>query len=179
VRARRPGAVGELVLRFLLVGALAFGGGQAALPLVERLAVAETGCITPEQFATGVGLAYVTPGPVLILATYVGYRVAGAPGAIAATLAVFAVPVLLAAAAAHAVRRLSASARFAAFGCTAGAAAIGLLAVTFIALSQPLLEVNPALLALAGVVALAARRGISPILLLVLGVMVGAISSVL
>ena len=34
----------ELITRFLVVGTLAFGGGQAALPLVERLAVADTGC---------------------------------------------------------------------------------------------------------------------------------------
>ena len=46
----------ELVARFLIIGTLAFGGGQAALPLVERLAVADTGWLTPAQFATGVGL---------------------------------------------------------------------------------------------------------------------------
>jgi chromate transporter len=55
----------ELFGRFLVIGALAFGGGQAALPLVERLAVADTGWLTPAQFAAGVGLSYATPGPVL------------------------------------------------------------------------------------------------------------------
>ena len=52
----------ELITRFIVVGALAFGGGQAALPLVERLAVADTGWLTPSQFAAGVGLSYATPG---------------------------------------------------------------------------------------------------------------------
>ena len=61
----------ELVARFLVIGALAFGGGQAALPLVERLAVADTGWLTPAQFATGVGLSYATPGPILILAAFI------------------------------------------------------------------------------------------------------------
>jgi chromate transport protein ChrA len=51
----------ELVLRFLLIGAIAFGGGQAALPLVERLTVSDTGWLTPEQFSVGVGLAYAPP----------------------------------------------------------------------------------------------------------------------
>ena len=51
----------ELVARFLTVGALAFGGGGAALPLVERFTVAETGWLTPRQFAVGVGFAYATP----------------------------------------------------------------------------------------------------------------------
>src|SRR5207302_9927079 len=66
--ARR--AMLELVARFLVIGTLAFGGGQAALPLVERLAVADTGWLTPAQFATGVGLSYATRGPVLILASF-------------------------------------------------------------------------------------------------------------
>src|SRR5713226_3986540 len=86
----------ELTVRFLIIGALAFDGGQAALPLVERLAVADTGWLTPAQFATGVGLSYATPGPVLILAAFIGYHVAAVPGAMAATAAVFAVPVVLA-----------------------------------------------------------------------------------
>src|SRR4249920_513833 len=91
----------ELIARFLIIGALAFGGGQAALPLVERLAVADTGWLTPAQFATGVGLSYATPGPVLILAAFIGYHVAAVPGALAATVAVFAVPVALAGFTAH------------------------------------------------------------------------------
>ena len=43
-----------------MIGSIAFGGGQAALPLVERLAVADTGWLTPAEFATGVGLSYAT-----------------------------------------------------------------------------------------------------------------------
>src|SRR5712672_3644880 len=96
----------ELIARFLVIGALAFGGGQVALPLVERLAVADTGWLTPAQFAAGIGLSYATPGPVLILAAFIGYHVAAIPGALAATVAVFAVPVILAGAAAQLVGRL-------------------------------------------------------------------------
>src|ERR1700730_2414587 len=73
----------ELLTPFLFIGTLAFGGGQAALPLVERLAVADTGWLTPAQFAAGVGLSYATPGAVLILAAFIGYH---------AAVAVFTVP---------------------------------------------------------------------------------------
>src|ERR1700746_3135164 len=83
----------ELITRFLVIGTLAFGGGQPPLPLVERLAVADTGWLTATQFATGVGLSYATPGPVLILAAFIGYHVAAVLGAVMATAAVFAVPV--------------------------------------------------------------------------------------
>src|SRR3954447_14881027 len=128
----------ELIGRFLLVGALAFGGGQAALPLVERLAVADTGWLSPPAFSVGVGLSYATPGPVLILAAFIGYHVASFPGALAATAAVFAVPVVCAGFAAQVVDRLQGMVWFRAFGRFAAAAAVGLLGVTLIALARPL-----------------------------------------
>jgi len=164
----------ELVARFLVVGATAFGGGGAALPLVERITVADTGWLTPQQFAIGVGFAYATPGPILILAAFVGYYVAGIAGALAATAAVFAIPVLLAAGSAGVVARLNAYARFRAFGRFAAAAAVGLLAVTLFALARPVFDVHPALLAGSVLVFVAERLGLSPVLLLVIAIAAGA-----
>ena len=169
----------ELVARFLLVGALAFGGGGAALPLVERFTVADTGWLTPQQFAFGVGFAYATPGPILILAAFVGFHVAGLTGALAATCAVFAIPVLLAAGSAGVVTRLNRYARFRAFGSFAGVAAIGLLAVTLAALARPVVELHPGLLAGALVVFAAERVGLSPVLLLAVAIGAGAAAGVL
>jgi chromate transporter len=166
----------QLFARFLLVGAVAFGGGGAALPLVERITVAETGWLTPQQFALGVAFGYATPGPILILAAFVGYYVAGVAGALVATLAVFAIPVVLAAGAAGAVARLSGNARFRAFGRFAAAAAVGLLAVTLFALARPVFELHPALLAGAIAVLAAARFGLSPVLLLAIAAGAGAVA---
>lgn len=165
----------ELILRFLLVGAIAFGGGGAALPLVERLTVAETRWLTPQEFAIGVGFAYATPGPVLILAAFVGFRVAGVWGALAATVSVFAVPVVLAAGAARLVARLNSSGRFRAFGRFAAAAAIGLLGLTLFALARPVIDIHPALLLAAAGVFWAERRGLSPLLLIAAAISAGAI----
>jgi chromate transporter len=164
----------ELILRFLVVGATAFGGGGAALPLVERITVADTGWLTPQQFAIGVGFAYATPGPVLILATFVGYYVAGVAGALAATIAVFAIPVLLATGFAGVAARLNHYARFRSFGRFAAAAAVGLLAVTLFAIARPVVELHPGLLAGAALVFGAERFGFSPVLLLAIVVGVGA-----
>ena len=169
----------ELVARFLSVGALAFGGGGAALPLVERVAVAETGWLTPREFTIGVGFAFATPGPILILAAFVGYRVAGLTGALAATIAVFAIPVILAAGAADVVQRLNQHPRFRAFSRCAAAGAVGLLAVTLTALAGPLLDVHPALLLGSAIVLAAERAGWSTILILVSAVAVGAGSALL
>ena len=165
--------IAELAIRFLVIGALAFGGGQVALPLVERLAIGDTGWLSPAQFAAGVGLAYATPGPVLILAAFVGYAVAGVPGALVATIAVFAVPIALAASAAAVVARLEGSARFRRFGAGASAGAVGLLGVTLIVLARPITDVAPVLLLGSGVAFLAARRR-SPIAILLVAVVAGA-----
>ena len=164
----------ELVARFLTVGALAFGGGGAALPLVERFTVAETGWLTPRQFTIGVGFAYATPGPILILAAFVGYYVAGVPGALAGTFAVFAIPVILAAGSADIVQRLNKFARFRAFARFAAAGAVGLLAVTLTALARPVVDIHPALLIGSALVFAGERAGLSPVLLLLIAVMVGA-----
>jgi chromate transporter len=164
----------ELVARFLTVGAMAFGGGGAALPLVERFTVAETGWLTPRQFAVGIGFAYATPGPILILAAFVGYYVAGVPGALAGTFAVFAIPVFLAAGSAGIVQRLNKFARFRAFARFAGAGAVGLLAVTLTALARPVVDIHPALLFGSALVFAGERAGLSPVLLLFVAVMVGA-----
>ena len=164
----------ELITRFVIVGAVAFGGGAAALPLVERITVADTGWLTPQQFALGVGFAYATPGPVLILAAFVGFYVAGVCGAIVATAAVFAIPVLLAASSAGVVTRLNRYASFRAFGRSAAAAAVGLLAVTMVSQARPVFDLHPALLAAAMLVFVAECFGVSPVLLLVVAGGVGA-----
>src|SRR5713101_5194985 len=169
----------ELISRFLIIGALAFGGGQAALPLVERLAVADTGWLTPTQFATGVGLSYATPGPVLILAAFIGYHVAAVPGAMAATAAVFAVPVVLAGFASQLVAQLKGAGWFQAFGQFAAAAAIGLLGVTLVALARPLTDVHPGLLLAAAAICAAGLRGIHPIVLISGATLLGACYSLL
>jgi chromate transporter len=169
----------ELVARFLVIGTLAFGGGQAALPLVERLAVADTGWLTSAQFAAGVGLSYATPGPVLILAAFIGYHVAAVPGALAATAAVFAVPVVFAGFAAQLVNKLKDAAWFQAFGRFAGAAAVGLLGVTLIALARPVADLDPLLILAAATVFAAELRGVHPMILIVTATLVGAAWSVI
>lgn len=164
----------ELIGRFLLVGALAFGGGQAALPLVERLAVADTGWLSPQAFAVGVGLSYATPGPVLILAAFIGYHVAAVPGALAATAAVFAVPAVAAGFAAQLADRLQRQRWFRAFGQFAAAAAIGLLGVTLLSLAQPLIDIQPTLLLGSAAAFIAVRQGLHPVILIAAAATLGA-----
>lgn len=71
---------------FAKVGLLSFGGGFAAIPLIEELVVHQHGWVTDIQFWDGMALSQITPGPILISTAFFGYKVAGLMGAIIATI---------------------------------------------------------------------------------------------
>lgn len=169
----------HLFWRFVLISLLAFGGGGAALPLVERLAVSETGWLVPQDFAAAVAFGYLTPGPVLITATFVGYRAAGLSGALTATVGVFLMPWLLAAAAAQQLQRFMQHPWLAGFGRGAAPAVVGLLGVTALNIAkQSLTHWAYALIAVIAL-GLALRTKVHPILLLIGGVALGWVIGVL
>lgn len=77
----------KLIAVFVQVGALSIGGGYAAMPLIQSLTVEQHVWLTAAEFADLVTIAEMTPGPIALnAATFVGMRMAGLPGAIAATL---------------------------------------------------------------------------------------------
>ena len=77
----------ELFLVFVQIGAFAFGGGYAVLPLIQRFVVEERGWLSMKEMTDLVSISQMTPGPIAInSATFVGTKVAGIPGAIVATL---------------------------------------------------------------------------------------------
>lgn len=79
----------KIVLSFMKITLLAFGGAYAAIPLVENEVVQVQGWMTVAEFANLIAIDELTPGPIIInCATFVGMHVAGVPGAIAATLGV-------------------------------------------------------------------------------------------
>lgn len=78
----------QLFLAFLEVGALAFGGGYAALPLIEQVVVNRYHWLTLREMTDVIAISQVTPGPIALnAATFVGTRVAGIPGAVLASVA--------------------------------------------------------------------------------------------
>jgi len=74
---------------FLRMGSVTFGGGYVMLPLIESEVVNTHQWLTHQEFADATALGQITPGPVLITATFVGYRVAGTLGALVATVSIF------------------------------------------------------------------------------------------
>ncbi|HJX85054.1 MAG TPA: chromate transporter [Candidatus Angelobacter sp.] len=86
--------VGGLFAFFLKASLFVFGSGLAIVPFLHGGVVQEHHWLTEEQFLDAVAVAMITPGPVVITAAFVGYLVAGFPGACAAALGVF-LPVYL------------------------------------------------------------------------------------
>jgi chromate transporter len=68
--------------RFLGIGALVFGSGYAMLPFIQDTVVNQFNWLTNQQFAVALALSLITPGPVTIIGTFIGYKVAGVVGAL-------------------------------------------------------------------------------------------------
>ena len=90
---------------FLRMGSVTFGGGLVMVPLIESEVVNTHHWLTHQEFADAFALGQITPGPVLITATFVGYRVAGTLGALVATISIFLPAFLMTIAAASSLRR--------------------------------------------------------------------------
>ena len=76
----------QLFLSFLQIGAFSFGGGYAAMPLIQNQVVQIHPWLSQSEFTDLITISQMTPGPIAInSATFVGTRIAGIPGALAAT----------------------------------------------------------------------------------------------
>ncbi|MEA4894212.1 MAG: chromate transporter [Oscillospiraceae bacterium] len=77
----------QLFISFLQIGLFSVGGGYAAMPLIQSMAVTHYGWLSMSEFTDLITIAEMTPGPIAInSATFVGIRIAGIPGAIVSTL---------------------------------------------------------------------------------------------
>ena len=84
-----PTSLADIAAYFFKVGAFTVGGGLTMIAFIQDQVVGQFGWLTPQEFIDGLALGQLTPGPILMLAAYVGYKVAGVAGAAVAAGAAF------------------------------------------------------------------------------------------
>ena len=84
-----------LGLTFGSMSVTLFGGGYVFIPAIEKVVVNAHHWVSSKEFADGIAMGQITPGPVAISAAFVGYKVAGIWGALISTLTIFIPPAML------------------------------------------------------------------------------------
>lgn len=144
----------KLLLFFLKAGALTFGSGLVIVPFLQQGVVREYGWLNEHDFLVAVAVGMMSPGPVVITATFVGYLVAGFAGALLATVGIFLPSFLLVLIVAPLVARHRANPNVQGFIKGAYAAAIGTILGACVLLGR--IAIGDWLTIVIGVVSLAA-----------------------
>jgi chromate transporter len=122
-------SLGSLFLVFLKIGAVVFGSGYVLLAFLRADFVVHRGWLTDSQLTDAIAIGQVTPGPVFTTATFIGYLLHGASGAIVATIAIFLPAFLLVAASGPLLPRIRQSRIAGAFLDGVAVASLALMAV--------------------------------------------------
>ncbi len=101
--------IGKLFATFAGMSLMLFGGGFVFIPLMQETVVDAYGWVSSKEFIDGIALGQVTPGPILISATFIGFKVAGLLGATAATIGIFMPPAILMLVCTHYMEKLKTS----------------------------------------------------------------------
>ncbi len=134
--AASAGMLGKIIWFFLKAGSLTFGSGLVIVPFLENGLVQQTGWLDQRQFLVAVAIGMVSPGPVVITATFVGYLVAGFWGSAAATVGIFLPSFLMVLIVAPLLMRHRGNANVQGFVKGAYAAAIGTIAGSCVLLGR-------------------------------------------
>jgi chromate transporter len=145
--------LGKLLLFFLKAGSLTFGSGLVIVPFLEQGLVQQFGWLDERQFLIAVAIGMISPGPVVITATFVGYLVAGFWGSVVSTIGIFLPSFLLVLIAAPLLARHRGNANVQGFVKGAYAAAIGTILGACFLLGR--IAIGDWLTALIGIVSLA------------------------
>jgi chromate transporter len=163
--------LGKLLLFFLKAGSLTFGSGLVIVPFLEQGLVQHYNWLDERQFLIAVAIGMISPGPVVITATFVGYLVAGFWGSVVSTIGIFFPSFILVLVAAPLLARHRDNPNVQGFVKGAYAAAIGTILGACILLGK--IAIGDWMTALIGVISLAALfrwKVNNPLLIAVTGV---------
>ena len=137
-------SLGALGLFFLKVGSILYGSGYVLVAFLEGELVHEYGWLTQQQLLDAIAIGQFTPGPVLSTAAFIGYVLAGIPGAAVSAAAIFAPSFVFVAILNPIVPRLRRSAWMAAFLDAVNVSAVGLMAAVLLRLTTDVVTAWPA-----------------------------------
>jgi chromate transporter len=164
-----------LFAAFLKVGALVFGSGYVLLPFLRADLVERLHWLTERQLLDAVVIGQVTPGPVFTTATFIGYIIGGASGAVAATVGIFLPGFVLVAVTRPLLARVRESQLASAFLDGVNVAALALMAVVLVQLGRVALVDGTTVAMALGSVILLIRYRMNATWLVVAGAVVGAV----
>lgn len=168
-----PFSLTALLFFFLKVGAILFGSGYVLLAFLRADLVEHWRWLTDGQLLDAVAMGQITPGPVFSTATFIGYLLAGVPGALVATVGIFLPAFVFVAISGPLVRRLRRSPAAGAFLDGVNVGSLALMAAVTVTLGRAaIVDVTTALLAAAGAVLLLRWR-VNSVWLVLGGALIG------
>jgi len=178
-QALTPFSLPLMFLTFLKIGSVLYGSGYVLLAFLRAEFVVDYGWLTEQQLLDAIAIGQVTPGPVLTTATFIGYLLAGTPGALLATLGIFLPAFIFVAISNPWIPRLRSSAWFSGLLDGVNAAALGLMGgVTWQLGRSSIVDPLTALIAAASLVLLV-RFKVNSTWLIAGGALVGLLSAAL
>jgi len=126
----------QIISTFSGISLTLFGGGYVVIPALHELFVENLGWLTSAEFADGIAIGQITPGPIFITATFIGYKVAGIMGTLLATIAMFTPPMVLTVLLSRFVKTLNQSTLVKAAMKAVRAAVIGMIFASAVTIGQ-------------------------------------------
>lgn len=166
----------KIAIFFTKAGAFVFGSGLAIVPFLHAGVVTENHWLTEQQFVDAVAVAMITPGPVVITVGFIGYLVAGFPGASVAALATFLPCYLFTVLPAPYFKKIAKNTRIKAFVDGITAAVIGaLVGAVIVIVTRSIIDIPTVLIAVAAVVVLIYKKKIQELYIILIAAIIGLI----
>ena len=170
----------KIAIFFAKAGAFVFGSGLAIVPFLHAGVVTENHWLTEAQFVDSVAVAMITPGPVVITVGFIGYLVAGFPGATVAALATFLPCYLLTILPAPYFKKISKNQSIKAFVDGITAAVIGaLVGAVIVIASRSITDIPTALIAIGATLALIYFKKLKEPFIILIAAVIGLIIKII
>ena len=157
----------QILSTFSGISLTLFGGGYVVIPALHELFVENLNWLTSAEFADGIAIGQITPGPIFVTATFIGYKVAGVLGAFLATVVIFIPPAVLTVLLSRFVKILNQSSVVKAAMKGVRAAVIGMIFASAITIGQTITPSVVSAIIFAAIFIISLKYTISPVYLII------------